>query len=136
MARLAGLEPATSCLEAMQYKTLSAASGVAYEGPRHLSRSEASTLEARGTKMAGAVSISQWMEETADVSATREVRGGVLWSGFQTGWYQPPCGPHCAGEGHSTIEGWKSRSPGKPSMYLWNLSWLQAPGRPQAVLGR
>ena len=38
MARPAGLEPAAFCLEVMQYKTLSAASGVAYEGARHLSR--------------------------------------------------------------------------------------------------
>jgi len=39
MARPAGLEPAPFCLEVTQYKTLSAASGVAYEGTRHLSRS-------------------------------------------------------------------------------------------------
>jgi hypothetical protein len=39
MARPAGLEPAPFCLEAMQYKTLSAATGVAYEEARHLSRS-------------------------------------------------------------------------------------------------
>jgi hypothetical protein len=39
MARPAGLEPAAFCLEATQYKTLSAASGVAYEEARHLSRS-------------------------------------------------------------------------------------------------
>ncbi len=38
MARPAGLEPAPFCLEAMHYKTLSAASGVAYEEARHLSR--------------------------------------------------------------------------------------------------
>ena len=38
MARPAGLEPAAFCLEAMQYKTLTPASGVAYEGARHLSR--------------------------------------------------------------------------------------------------
>jgi hypothetical protein len=38
MARPAGLEPAAFCLEATQYKTLSAASGVAYEEARHLSR--------------------------------------------------------------------------------------------------
>ena len=38
MARPAGLEPAAFCLEATQYKTLSAAAGVAYEGARHLSR--------------------------------------------------------------------------------------------------
>jgi len=34
VASPAGFEPATSCLEATQYKTLS----VAYEEPRHLSR--------------------------------------------------------------------------------------------------
>ncbi len=39
MARPARLELATPCLEATQYKTLSAASGVAYRGTRHLSRS-------------------------------------------------------------------------------------------------
>ena len=38
MARPAGLEPAAFCLEDTQYKTLSAAAGVAYEGARHLSR--------------------------------------------------------------------------------------------------
>jgi hypothetical protein len=38
MARPAGLEPAPFCLEGTQYKTLSAASGVAYEEARHLSR--------------------------------------------------------------------------------------------------
>ena len=38
MARPAGLEPAAFCLEGTQYKTLSAASGVAYEEARHLSR--------------------------------------------------------------------------------------------------
>jgi hypothetical protein len=38
MARPAGLELATPCLEDAQYKTLSAASGVAYEEARHLSR--------------------------------------------------------------------------------------------------
>jgi hypothetical protein len=38
MARPARLELATLCLEATQYKTLSAASGVAYEEVRHLSR--------------------------------------------------------------------------------------------------
>ncbi len=38
MARPAGLEPAAFCLEDTQYKTLSAASGVAYEEARHLSR--------------------------------------------------------------------------------------------------
>jgi hypothetical protein len=38
MARPAGLEPAAFCLEATQYETLSAASGVAYEEARHLSR--------------------------------------------------------------------------------------------------
>jgi hypothetical protein len=35
MARPAGLEPAAFCLEATHYKTLSAASGVAYEEARH-----------------------------------------------------------------------------------------------------
>ena len=39
MARPAGLEPAAFCLEAMKYKTLSAASGVVYEETRHLSHS-------------------------------------------------------------------------------------------------
>ena len=38
MARPAGLEPAPFCLEGMQYKTLSAATGVAYGEARHLSR--------------------------------------------------------------------------------------------------
>jgi len=38
MARPARLELATPCLEGTQYKTLSAASGVAYRGTRHLSR--------------------------------------------------------------------------------------------------
>jgi len=38
MARPAGLEPAAFCLEDTQYKTLSAAAGVAYEEARHLSR--------------------------------------------------------------------------------------------------
>jgi hypothetical protein len=38
MARPAGREPAAFCLEATHYKTLSAASGVAYEEARHLSR--------------------------------------------------------------------------------------------------
>ncbi len=38
MARPAGLEPAAFCLEDTQYNTLSAASGVAYEEARHLSR--------------------------------------------------------------------------------------------------
>jgi hypothetical protein len=38
MARPARLELATLCLEVTQYKTLSAASGVAYEEARHLSR--------------------------------------------------------------------------------------------------
>jgi hypothetical protein len=38
LVRPAGFEPATSCLEGAQFKTLSAASGVAYEGTRHLSR--------------------------------------------------------------------------------------------------
>ena len=38
MARPAGLEPAPFCLEDTHYKTLSAASGVAYEAARHLSR--------------------------------------------------------------------------------------------------
>ena len=37
MARPAGLEPAAFCLEGMQCKTLSAASGVAYGEARHLS---------------------------------------------------------------------------------------------------
>jgi len=35
---LGGFEPPTLCLEATQYKTLSAAAGVAYEEARHLSR--------------------------------------------------------------------------------------------------
>jgi len=39
MARPAGLEPAPFCLEGSYYKTLSAASGVAYEETRHLSHS-------------------------------------------------------------------------------------------------
>jgi hypothetical protein len=39
MARPARLELATLWLEGTQYKTLSAASGVAYRGTRHLSRS-------------------------------------------------------------------------------------------------
>jgi len=39
MARPAGLEPAAPWFEDTQYKTLSAASGVAYRGTRHLSRS-------------------------------------------------------------------------------------------------
>jgi hypothetical protein len=34
-----GIEPPTFCLEGAPYKNLSAASGVAYEGTRHLSRS-------------------------------------------------------------------------------------------------
>jgi len=38
VARPAWFEHATLCLEAMQYKTLTAASGVAYEEARHLSR--------------------------------------------------------------------------------------------------
>ena len=38
MARPAGLEPPPFCLEATHYKTLSTASGVAYEETRHLSR--------------------------------------------------------------------------------------------------
>ena len=38
VARPARLELATPCLEDTQYKTLSAASGVAYEEARHLSR--------------------------------------------------------------------------------------------------
>ena len=38
MARPAGLEPAAFCLEVTQYKTLSAAFGVAYEEARNLSR--------------------------------------------------------------------------------------------------
>jgi hypothetical protein len=38
MARPGRLELPTLCLEATQYKTLSAASGVAYEEERHLSR--------------------------------------------------------------------------------------------------
>ena len=41
MARPAGLEPAPFCLEGTQYNTLSAASGVAYEEARRLSRLEA-----------------------------------------------------------------------------------------------
>jgi hypothetical protein len=39
VARPEGFEPPTLCLEGAQYKTLSAASGVACEGTRHLSRS-------------------------------------------------------------------------------------------------
>jgi hypothetical protein len=39
MARPAGLEPAAFCFEGAKYKNLSAASGFAYEGTRHLSRS-------------------------------------------------------------------------------------------------
>ncbi len=39
VARPEGLEPPTLCLEGAQYTILSAASGVAYEGTRHLSRS-------------------------------------------------------------------------------------------------
>ena len=39
MARSGRLELPTLCLEGTQYKTLSAASGVAYEEARHLSRS-------------------------------------------------------------------------------------------------
>jgi hypothetical protein len=39
MARPAGLEPAAFCFEGAPYKTLSAASGVACKGTRHLSRS-------------------------------------------------------------------------------------------------
>jgi len=39
MARPGRLELPTLCLEVTQYKTLSAASGVAYRGTRHLSRS-------------------------------------------------------------------------------------------------
>jgi hypothetical protein len=38
VARPEGFEPPTLCLEVMHYKTLSAASGVAYRGARHLSR--------------------------------------------------------------------------------------------------
>jgi len=41
MARRAGLEPAAPCLKGTQYNTLSAASGVAYEEARRLSRLEA-----------------------------------------------------------------------------------------------
>ena len=39
VARPARLELATLCLEGTQYKTLSAAAGVAYSGTRHLFRS-------------------------------------------------------------------------------------------------
>jgi len=39
MARPGRFELPTPCFEGAQYKTLSAAPGVAYEGTRHLSRS-------------------------------------------------------------------------------------------------
>ena len=39
IARSGRFELPTPCFEGAQYKTLSAASGVAYEGTRHLSRS-------------------------------------------------------------------------------------------------
>jgi hypothetical protein len=38
VARPGRFELPTLCLEGTEYKNLSAASGVAYEGPRHLSR--------------------------------------------------------------------------------------------------
>ena len=38
VARPEGVEPPTLCLEEAQYKTLSAADGVAYKQTRHLSR--------------------------------------------------------------------------------------------------
>ncbi len=98
--------------------------------------SEAGTLEPRGSEVARAATVPEGMEETADVSIGWEVRGGILWSGFQAGWNKPPCRPHCAGEAHSTIEGWKSTSPRKPPLCLRGVPWLQAAGRSQAVFGR
>jgi hypothetical protein len=41
VARPEGFEPPTLCLEGAQYKTLSTASGIAYEGTPHSSRSSA-----------------------------------------------------------------------------------------------
>src|SRR5258708_17286483 len=96
---------------------------------------KASTLEPRGSEVAGVATLTEGMEETPDVSTVWEVRGRVLRRGFQAGWDHPSCGPHCAGEAHSTIEGWNSRSPRKPSVFLRNLPWLSAECGPQAWLG-
>ena len=88
---------------------------------------EAGTLEPRGAEVAGTATVTEGMEETADVSIGWEVRGGVLWSGFQAGWNKPPCGPHCASEAHPAIKSRQSRPPRKPSVHLRILPWLQAP---------
>src|SRR5258708_19457252 len=79
---------------------------------------KASTLEPRGAEVAGSATITEGMEEAPDVSTVWEVRGRVLRRGFQPGWDQSPCGSHCAGEAHSTMEAWNSRSPPKPSLPL------------------
>ena len=76
--------------------------------------------------MAGATTIPEGMEEMSDGSTPWKMRGGVLRSGFQAGWDQAPCGPHCAGEAHPAIEGWQSRPSRKPSVCLRILPWLQA----------
>ena len=96
---------------------------------------KASTLESGGAEVAGGATIPEGMEEMSDGRTTWEVRGRVVRRRFQTGWDHPPCGPHCASEAHPAIRSWQSRPPRKPSVYLRILPWLQAPGRPQAVLG-
>lgn len=97
---------------------------------------KASTLEPRGTEVAGAATISERMEERADIGAAREVRGGVLWSRFQAGWNKPPCGPHCAGEADPAIKSRQSGSSREPSVYLRDLPWIQTAGGPQTLPGQ
>ena len=89
---------------------------------------KASTLEPRGTEVAGAATIPEGMEEMSDVSTAGEMRGRVVRCGFQAGWNQPPCGPHRASEAYPAIKSWQSGSPREPSVYMRGLPWLQAPG--------
>lgn len=50
---------------------------------------KASALEPRGSEVAGTTPISEGMEESSVVGGTWELRGGVVWSGVQAGWYPP-----------------------------------------------
>jgi hypothetical protein len=76
MARPAGLEPAAPCLAGTQYKTLSAAAGVAYEGTRHFLALE---LDRSRTEMTGVYDSKVRSREKRDLKRpTNPVWGAKL----------------------------------------------------------
>ena len=67
---------------------------------------EASTLEPRGAKVARAATISERMEERADIGAAWEVRSGIVRVGLQTDWNQPTRGSHRASKAYTATKSW------------------------------